>query len=308
MNLILFREDETGKPLPKRDERTIHLIKVLHKRVGDSFDAGLLNGPLGQGKITALEPDGSIRVELQLDRPAPERHPLRVAAGFPRPIQLRRLLRDLSSLGVSHIDLLATELGEKSYQDTTLLSDGGAEQALIEGAIQSRDTTLPVLASYPSLRTWLAAKAWEAAKPWLSAKPWQSAKPWLAAKPWEAGKGPSETDVHPVTAGQSVKLAQDANNVQSVNAIQTVNEAQPAVLLLAPDNVRPLGSMAELPCSPGAEAVLVIGSERGWSESERAQLEAAGFLRLSMGSRALRTETACVAAAILALEKIGALR
>lgn len=308
MNLILFREDETGKPLPKRDERTIHLIKVLHKRVGDSFDAGLLNGPLGQGRIIALEPDGSIRVELQLDRPAPERHPLRVAVGFPRPIQLRRLLRDLSSLGVSHIDLLATELGEKSYQDTTLLSDGGAEQALIEGAIQSRDTTLPVLASYPSLRTWLAAKAWEAAKPWLAAKPWQSAKPWLAAKPWEAGKGPSETDVHPVTAGQSVKLAQDANNVQSVNAIQTVNEAQPAVLLLAPDNVRPLGSMAELPCSPGAEAVLVIGSERGWSESERAQLEAAGFLRLSMGSRALRTETACVAAAILALEKIGALR
>ncbi|NLJ09038.1 MAG: RsmE family RNA methyltransferase [Treponema sp.] len=284
MNLILFREDETGKPLPKRDERTIHLIKVLHKRMGDSFDAGLLNGPLGQGRIIALEPDGSIRVELQLDRPAPERHPLRVAVGFPRPIQLRRLLRDLSSLGVSHIDLLATELGEKSYQDTTLLSDGGAEQALIEGAIQSRDTTLPVLASYPSLRSW------------------------LTAKPWEAGKGPSETDVHPVTAGQSVKLAQDANNVQSVNAIQTVNEAQPAVLLLAPDNVRPLGSMAELPCSPGAEAVLVIGSERGWSESERAQLEAAGFLRLSMGSRALRTETACVAAAILALEKIGALR
>lgn len=264
--------------------------------MGDSFDAGLLNGPLGQGRIIALEPDGSIRVELQLDRPAPERHPLRVAVGFPRPIQLRRLLRDLSSLGVSHIDLLATELGEKSYQDTTLLSDGGAEQALIEGAIQSRDTTLPILASYPSLRTWLAAKAWEAAKPWL------------VAKPWEAGKGPSETDVHPVTAGQSVKLAQDANNVQSVNAIQTVNEAQPAVLLLAPDNVRPLGSMAELPCSPGAEAVLVIGSERGWSESERAQLEAAGFLRLSMGSRALRTETACVAAAILALEKIGALR
>ena len=252
--------------------------------MGDSFDAGLLNGPLGQGRIIALEPDGSIRVELQLDRPAPERHPLRVAVGFPRPIQLRRLLRDLSSLGVSHIDLLATELGEKSYQDTTLLSDGGAEQALIEGAIQSRDTTLPILASYPSLRTWLAAKA------------------------WEAGKGPSETDVHPVTAGQSVKLAQDANNVQSVNAIQTVNETQPAVLLLAPDNVRPVGSMAELPCSPGAEAVLVIGSERGWSESERAQLEAAGFLRLSMGSRALRTETACVAAAILALEKIGALR
>jgi RsmE family RNA methyltransferase len=53
--------------------------------------------------------------------------------------------------------------------------------------------------------------------------------------------------------------------------------------------------------------VLAIGSERGWSERERDLFEAAGFLRLSLGSRALRTETACVAAAILALEKIGEL-
>jgi 16S rRNA U1498 N3-methylase RsmE len=40
---------------------------------------------------------------------------------------------------------------------------------------------------------------------------------------------------------------------------------------------------------------------------ERDLLEAAGFLRLSLGSRALRTETACVAAAILAMEKTGEL-
>jgi RsmE family RNA methyltransferase len=53
--------------------------------------------------------------------------------------------------------------------------------------------------------------------------------------------------------------------------------------------------------------VLAVGSERGWSDAERDKLEAAGFLRLSMGDRALRTETACTAAAILALEKIGVL-
>jgi len=52
---------------------------------------------------------------------------------------------------------------------------------------------------------------------------------------------------------------------------------------------------------------LAIGSERGWSDREREMLEAAGFLRLSLGSRALRTETACVAAAVLAIEKIGGL-
>jgi RsmE family RNA methyltransferase len=52
---------------------------------------------------------------------------------------------------------------------------------------------------------------------------------------------------------------------------------------------------------------LAIGSERGWSDHERDLLEKAGFLRLSLGSRALRTETACIAAAVLAIEKIGEL-
>lgn len=259
MNLILFKQEELGKPLPKGDQRTIHLVKVLHKKLGDTFDAGLLEGPLGQGRISAIGPDGSLSVDLELTSPAPPRHPLRVAVGFPRPIQLRRLLRDLSNLGAAHIDLLLTELGEKSYQDTTLLADGGAEQALLEGAIQSRDTTLPRIETYPSLQAW------------------------LAAKPWEKG-------------------------TLSVTGITALAAVESGSLLLAPDNVRPQGAFADLPCQPGAGAVLVIGSERGWSEAERNQLEAAGFLRLSMGNRALRTETACVAAAILALEKIGALR
>jgi RsmE family RNA methyltransferase len=55
------------------------------------------------------------------------------------------------------------------------------------------------------------------------------------------------------------------------------------------------------------KVVLAVGPERGWSDRERDLLEKGGFLRLSMGGRALRTETACVAAAVLTLEKIGAL-
>jgi RsmE family RNA methyltransferase len=49
--------------------------------------------------------------------------------------------------------------------------------------------------------------------------------------------------------------------------------------------------------------VLLVGPERGWSDRERRLLEEAGFLRLSMGQRALRTEAACTAMTVLALEK-----
>ena len=248
MNLILFEEHETGKALPRRDERTMHLLKVLHKKAGDSFEAGLLNGGQGSGRIEKINFDGSIQFSLDVKGSPPPRLPVRVAVGFPRPIQIRRLLRDLSSLGVESIDLFGTDLGEKSYRDTKLISDGGARAALIEGAAQSRDTSIPALSVFARLENW------------------------LEECPWQKNSGR-----RPATA-----------------------------LLIAADNVRPEGAMSRI-ASTRRPVILAIGPERGWSDRERDLLEEAGFLRLSLGSRALRTETACVAAAVLAIEKIGEL-
>jgi RsmE family RNA methyltransferase len=251
VNIILFEDSELDRPLPRRDERAIHLLKVLHKKTGDSFDAGILGGALGTGRIESIRLDGAVTFSLDLKDPPPPRFPVRVAVGFPRPIQIRRLLRDLSSLGVEAVDLVGTELGEKSYRDTKLLSGGGARAALIEGAVQARDTSIPVLSPYASLELWLEERPWEI--------------------PGNGGFAGSRTR-----------------------------------LLIALDNVRPEGAFARFPVL-GRPMVLAVGPERGWSEKERDMLEKAGFIRLSMGKRALRTETACVAAAALALEKIGGL-
>jgi RsmE family RNA methyltransferase len=250
VNLILFEEHELGKALSRRDERTIHLLRVLHKKVGDSFEAGLLGGGQGSGKIEKINFDGSLNVSLNVQGTPLPRLPIRIGVGFPRPIQIRRLLRDLSSLGIEAIDIFATELGEKSYRDTKLLNDGGAHMALVEGAAQSRDTSIPALSVFSGLERWLQEHPWE------------------------------------------------QNNAIIVSGS--------APLLIAADNVRPEGAMSRITPTK-RPVVLAIGSERGWSDRERDLLEAAGFLRLSLGSRALRTETACVVAAALAIEKIGEL-
>jgi RsmE family RNA methyltransferase len=248
VNLILLEPGELGKPLARRDERTIHLLKTLHKKAGDTFEAGVLGGQRGGGVIEKINLDGSILVSLQPRENPPPRLPIRVAVGFPRPIQIRRLLRDLSNLGVEAVDLMGTDLGEKSYRDAKLFDNGGARAALIEGAIQSRDTTIPALSVFARLEDWLFDRPWECQLP-----------------------------LHRQTP-----------------------------LLIAADNVRPEGAMSRV--SPTKRPVaLAIGSERGWSDRERDLLENAGFLRLSLGSRALRTETACIAAAIIAMEKIGEL-
>ena len=245
MNLILFEEYELGRNLPRRDERTVHLLKVLHKKKGDNFEAGILGGKRGTGRIEKINLDGSVFVSLNVFENPPLRLPIRVAVGFPRPIQIKRLLRDLSNLGIQAIDLVGADLGEKSYRDTKLLEDGGARAALVEGAIQARDTTIPELAVFAQVSDWLTQRPWE-----------------------------------------------KANNSKRIP------------LLLAMDNVRPEGSFSRLGHTK-RPVVIAVGPERGWSDRERELLEEAGFSRLSLGSRALRTETACVAATVLAMEKTG---
>jgi 16S rRNA U1498 N3-methylase RsmE len=260
--MILLKAAEIGKPLARRDERTIHLLKVLHKKTGDSFDAGVLGGSRGLGRIESIRLDGSVTYSLDLREQPSEHFPIRIAVGFPRPIQIKRLLRDLSNLGLEAVDLIGTELGEKSYRDTKLFTSGGAEAALIEGAVQARDTTIPALSVYDSLGSWLAERPWE--------------------KP----------------------LTGNCDGSGSLHIGTGINRFP---LFIALDNVRPDGAFSLL-SAYGRAIVLAVGSERGWSDKERNELERASFVRLSMGSRAMRTETACVAAAVLALEKTGALR
>jgi RsmE family RNA methyltransferase len=76
--------------------------------------------------------------------------------GFPRPIQLKRMFRDLAGLGVAAVHLSGTDLGEKSYLDSTLIQRGAAEKLLREGASQAKSTHVPSLAVHPRLDAALA--------------------------------------------------------------------------------------------------------------------------------------------------------
>ncbi|MCL2557892.1 MAG: 16S rRNA (uracil(1498)-N(3))-methyltransferase [Treponema sp.] len=248
MNVILFEEGELGRPLARGDERARHILRILRKKKGERFDAGVIGLGTGAFTIEEIAADGSLAFSPCALAPPPERPALRLAVGHARPIQLRRVLRDLSSMGARAIDVFGADLGEKSYRDAGLFKDGGARAALIEGASQSRDATLPELRAFESVDEWLRA----------------------------------------LVGASALEAAPDEGR-----------------LLIAADNERPQGGFSGLPARPGGSALVAIGPERGWSDRERALLEAAGFARLAMGRRAMRVETACVAAAALALEKIG---
>jgi RsmE family RNA methyltransferase len=244
LNLILFESWETHTrdglvygELSPRDPRAVHLLKTLHKTDGNPFEAGIIGGNRGQGIL--ISTTGPVAVTLTLNDPPPPRLPVRLGVGFVRPIQLRRILREAANFGLESVSIFGTDLGDKSYQKTTLLEDGGAEAAMLEGAAEARDTCFPVVNTFGRIDAWLTGIK---------------------------------------TAGRRIAL----------------------------DNIHPHGSFFTdgglFPAETGY--MLAVGSERGWSDRERMLLEAAGFTRLSVGERALRTETACIAAVVLAASKI----
>ena len=163
--------------------------------------------------------------------------------GFPRPIQLRRLLRDVAALGVCELYLTGTELGEKSYMQSDLAQPDAARELLREGTVQAGSTHVPQVFVHKTL---------------------------------------SET-LHHICRREGPQL-------------------------ICLDNVNPACSLGEVDFSSTSGVIAAIGSERGWTDKERALLEDAGFTRCGMGTRIMRTETAATVAGAIILNAMGVLK
>ena len=237
MNIILFRPAEVELPLPRHDSRAGHILEVLRRQPGGSFDAGLVNGPRGRGTLVAVDAD-SLTLTFTWTEPPPPPERLQVLIGLPRPQTARDILRDLTTLGAAALHFIRTEKGEPSYARSRLWQSGEWERHVIAGAAQAFSTQVPLVTHGQSLAGALAA---------VPADSWR-----IALDNYEASS--------PLAGGN-------------------------------------------LPV--GRTAVLAIGAERGWSATERAQLRAAGFAFGHLGSRVLRTETACVAAVTLLKARLG---
>jgi RsmE family RNA methyltransferase len=142
VNLILFEPAETTAPLPRRDPRSEHILDVLRRKVGDTFDAGLVNGPRGKGTLAALD-ESTLTLTFTWGPPPPPLDPITLIIGLPRPQTARDILRDATALGVAALHFVATEKSEPSYASSTLWSSGEWRRHLLDGAQQAFDTRLP---------------------------------------------------------------------------------------------------------------------------------------------------------------------
>jgi len=154
MNLILFESGEIGEPLPKSDPRAFHILSILKSGEGDSLRAGVVNGKKGRLTILSVE-GGSIRFSFAPEEEPEALFPLDLVIGAPRPLVTKRLLKDLSSLGLGKLLFTRTELGEKSYLESGLWRNGEYRRHLCEGAEQAVSTRIPEVRLFPGLEACL---------------------------------------------------------------------------------------------------------------------------------------------------------
>ena len=273
MNIVLFHSDEINSPLPLADQRVQHLQKILRKEVGDAFEAGIINGPSGVAQITAWSEEG-LSFEFTPTGNGKPLYPLTMIIGFPRPIQLKRLLRDIASLGVSQVHLCGTELGEKSYLKASLSQPEELAAMLKDGSIQAKSTHVPQVFVHRDVAACL-----EAAAATNSVK--------VAGN--SSVKVAGNTSIR-VAGNTSIKVALD--NVEPEVSLNKFLTQQEAELKRAGASLQEVGVVA------------AIGSERGWTAAERKLFCEAGFTLCGMGQRVLRTETAATTATAIILSQM----
>jgi RsmE family RNA methyltransferase len=140
MNLVLFEPGEIGTSLPASDPRVVHVREVLRRALGETFDAGLVDGPRGRAW---LEPSGSgWRVVFEPTHPGEDRDAGMLLCGLVRPQSAKRVIRDCATLGVGEIHFFRTDRGEPSYASASLWTDGTVDALVREAAQQAFVTRL----------------------------------------------------------------------------------------------------------------------------------------------------------------------
>jgi len=155
MNRILITPDELlpDGTVTLADFRAEHIRSVLKARVGDDVRTGVLDGPIGTSRVERLD-EQTVVLRTHHDEQAPEPwFDLILAA--PRPKVLKRLLPQLTALGVGKLVLLNAYKVEKCYFSSQWLETAHYTPLLIEGLMQAGTTRLPEVLIKPRFKPFM---------------------------------------------------------------------------------------------------------------------------------------------------------
>lgn len=167
MNIVLLPEDAANKQQVVIDDKAqvAHIHKVLGLGVGDTLKIGVLSGNIGTAVIEQMLPvlecsndvstqhsnkanqktvvSSIVLSHIQCDGLPPPKLDLTVILALPRPKVLRRLIMDMTAIGVKHIVLVNSYRSDKSYWQSPMLKR--LDEFVQEGLQQGVDTVAPTI-------------------------------------------------------------------------------------------------------------------------------------------------------------------
>lgn len=210
------------RPLPLDDPRARHILDVLRRAPGDVLDVGIIDGPRGRAVVRRADA-GLLHLEFTWGDVPPPPAPVTVIVGLPRPQTGRKLLEELTALGVAAMHFVATERGEAGYAQSRLWRDGEWRRHIIAGAQQAFSTHLPhvtygetlhsIVAALPAAGSRLALDNYEAARDLGTVSP---APPIVLALGAERGWAPAERDALRAAGFELVHLGERVLRVETV--------------------------------------------------------------------------------------------
>lgn len=155
MNWIMLEPGEIGADgvAELGGRRAAHVREVLDAAPGDELRIGVVGGRTGKGTVRSSTPQKAV-LEVAFDDAVPPPPPpwIDLALAMPRPRVTRRLLRQLTTLGVRNIELIGAERVEKCYFAAHWLKDGTVRGLLLEGLEQAGSTAIPEVRLRPSFK------------------------------------------------------------------------------------------------------------------------------------------------------------
>lgn len=156
MNLILlFNEDfldETTVLLKGR--RYKHITEIHKVEIGKELQVGLINNKMGIGKVIEIKED-SIILEVNLNKNPPKPSNIEIVMAMPRPKVFKRIIQDLTTMGIKKIYIINTWKVEKSFWNSPKISEKSLNQAIALGLEQGKDTIIPDIQVYKRFKPFI---------------------------------------------------------------------------------------------------------------------------------------------------------
>ncbi|MCX7999943.1 MAG: RsmE family RNA methyltransferase [Leptospiraceae bacterium] len=144
MNLLILESSEwNGSSFSLKERKLEHIQKVWKAKIGDVYQAGLLNESYGTIQILNLT-SAEVLVSYTPSSSKKNYNPsFQLYSSFQRPQTTKKILQLAATCGLSKIFFFPFEKSEKSYETSTLWRENAYEKELILGLEQGKKVEMP---------------------------------------------------------------------------------------------------------------------------------------------------------------------